>query len=138
MTEEAHVTRTPASRKPLLAPLAVAALVCVLFATACAATVPSDPPGISGTVTNAVSGDGRPSSLLVEATGTPAAGGVSDKAQVTIPPSAMFFGPDGKAASLDSIARIAEGTRVSVWFTGAIAESYPVQGSARAVQILGK
>jgi hypothetical protein len=50
----------------------------------------------------------------------------------------MFFGADGNAASLDSIARLAKGTRVRVWFEGAVAESYPVQGSAKAVQILGK
>jgi len=27
---------------------------------------------------------------------------------------------------------------VRVWFTGPVAESYPVQGAAQAVQILGK
>jgi hypothetical protein len=76
--------------------------------------------------------------MLVESTGTPAAGTISDKAQVNIPPATMFFGPDGKAATLDSITHIARGTHLRVWFEGAVAESYPVQGSAKAVQILSK
>jgi hypothetical protein len=76
--------------------------------------------------------------MLVESTGTPAAGTISDKAQVNIPPATMFFGPDGKAATLDSITHIARGTHLRVWFDGAVAESYPVQGSAKAVQILSK
>jgi beta-N-acetylhexosaminidase len=125
-------------RNPLAALLAAAVLACALLAAGCAATLPSDPPGVTGAVTSIAPGDGRPSSFLVESTGTQPAGAISDKAQVNIAPTTMFFGPDGKAASLDSIAGIAVGSRVSVWFQGPIAESYPVQGSAKAVQILGE
>ena len=32
---------------------------------------------------------------------------------------------------------VQEGTKVTVWFSGGVAESYPVQGGASAVQILG-
>ena len=133
------MARTPQCRNPLLVPLAAAVLACALLLAACftAVTPPSEPAGITGSVTSVVSGDGRPASMLVESTGT-VAGAISDKAQVNIPTSTMFFGPDGGAATLDSIARIAKGTRVRVWFEGAVAESYPVQGSAKAVQILSK
>jgi beta-N-acetylhexosaminidase len=106
--------------------------------TACAATAPTDQPGITGTVTNVVSGDGRPSSLTVESTGTQPPGQISDKAAVTIPPTTQFFAADGSAAKLADISAIRLGTRVRVWFSGPIAESYPIQASASAVQILGK
>jgi hypothetical protein len=132
------MTSTAASRTAYVPLLVAIALVGALALAACAPTVPSEPPGITGTVSSVVSGDGRPASFLVESTGTPPAGAISDKAQVNIPPSTMFFGQGGKAASLDSIAHIAKGTKVRVWFQGAVAESYPVQGSAKAVQILGK
>ena len=133
------MTRTPRCRNPLLAPVAAAVFACALLLSACFAPAqpPSDPARITGSVTSVVSGDGRPASMLVESTGTPA-GAISDKAQVNIPPATMFFGPDGMAATLDSIGHIAAGTHVRVWFEGAVAESYPVQGSAKAVQILGK
>ena len=134
------MTRAPRCRNPLLAPLAAAVLASVLLLSACISPPqpPSEPAGITGSVTSVVAGDGRPASMLVESTGTPVAGAISDKAQVNIPPATMFFGPDGKAATLDSISHIAQGTRVRVWFEGAVAESYPVQGSAKAVQILSK
>ena len=134
------MTHTPRCRSPLLASLAAAVLASVLLLSACISPPqpPSEPAGITGSVTSVVAGDGRPASMLVESTGTPAAGAISDKAQVNIPPATMFFGPEGKAATLDSIMHIAQGTRVRVWFEGAVAESYPVQGSAKAVQILSK
>ncbi|HEY5540277.1 MAG TPA: DUF3221 domain-containing protein [Coriobacteriia bacterium] len=131
------MTRKPGIRYAFAPLLVAVALIVVVTSSACALTPPSEPPGVVGSVTSLASGDGRPASFLVEGTQTPA-GAISDKAQVTIPPTTMFFGPDGTAASLDSIAHIAKGTKVRVWFQGAIAESYPVQGSAKAVQILGK
>ncbi|MDR3687289.1 MAG: DUF3221 domain-containing protein [Coriobacteriia bacterium] len=134
------MTRAPRCRNPLLGPLAAAVLASVLLLSACfsAPQPPSEPAGITGSVASVVSGDGRPASMLVESTGTPIAGAISDKAQVNIPPATMFFDSSGKVATLDSIAHIAKGTRVRVWFEGAVAESYPVQGSAKAVQILSK
>jgi len=127
------MTTRPRARLALAA-LALGA-ACLLLA-GCAATLPSDPPSVIGTVTSVVGGDGRPASFSVE--GTQAPGTISDKALVNIPPTTLFFGADGKAASLDSINAIGKGTSVRVWFQGAVAESYPVQGSAKAVQLLGK
>jgi hypothetical protein len=98
--------------------------------------LPSEPAGIIGTVTLVVPGDGRPASMLVETTGTPDAGGVADKASVTIAPTTTFFDAGGKAATLVDIARISKGTKLRVWFDGAVAESYPVQGTAKSVQLV--
>ena len=134
------MTRAQKCRHPLLASLAAAILASMLLLSGCFSVPqpPSDPAGITGSVVSIVSGDGRPASMLVENTGTPVAGAISDKAQVTLPPATMFFAPGGEVATLDSIAHIAKGTRVRVWFEGAVSESYPVQGSAKAVQILSK
>jgi hypothetical protein len=131
--KESQMKRQLPRARQIAASVVTAALVLVL--TACAATVPSTPISITGEVSNALPGDGRPAQFLVEG-GTQPAGSVSDKAQVTITPQTQFFSADGQPASLDAIAKIKAGTQVNVWFAGAVAESYPVQGSAQAVQIL--
>ena len=124
-------TRSLTGALPTLALLV--ALVAVLALVGCAATVPTTPPGITGSVTSLVPGDERPASMLVEGGAQPA-GAVSDKAQVTIDPGTMFFDAEGTPTKA---AGIAVGTEVRVWFNGPVAESYPVQGTAQAVQILG-
>ena len=116
------------------------ALLLTVVLTACSAgrTVPSEPAGIVGSVTSLVAGDGRPASFLVEGASPQPAGAVSDKANVDIATSTQFFDAKGAPATLNAIGGITTGTRVKVWFQGAVAESYPVQGSAKAVQILGE
>ena len=47
----------------------------------------------------------------------------------------MFFDSSGSPTKPSGVG---VGTNVRVWFSGAVAESYPVQGTAQAVQILGK
>lgn len=131
------MSRARAARTTALAVSALLLAIALPALSGCAPTLPSDPPGIVGTVTNTVAGDDRPASISVEATLQPA-GAVSDKAFVTIPTSTMFFDAGGRAASPTAVSGIGQGSRVRVWFAGAIAESYPVQGSARAVQILGE
>ena len=135
-------TRGPSAlTRPVLPMTAFVAGVLLLAAvlTGCATgrTVPADPAGITGSITSMVAGDERPASFLVEGASPQPAGAVSDKASVDIPPSTQFFDAKGEPATLDAIGGIAKGTRVKVWFQGAVAESYPVQGSAKAVQILG-
>jgi len=113
--------------------LASVAAVVVATVIGCSPTLPADAPGvIVGTVTNLVPGDDRPASILVEEP-APAADGVLDKAQVTIAPSTQVFGPDGAEAAASTIV---QGATVKVWFEGPVAESYPVQGTAKAVQVL--
>jgi hypothetical protein len=117
--------------------LAIVVLGVVLATSSgCTPSLPSGPPGITGTVTSIVPGDGRPASLLVEGPRPQPQGAVSDKAHVSIPPATQFFGAQGGRATLAQVGAIAKGTKVRVWFEGAVAESYPVQGSAKAVQIL--
>ena len=121
-----------------LAPLLAIVLAGVVLATSsgCAPGLPSSPSSITGTVTTIVPGDGRPASFLVEGAQPQLQGAVSDKAQVSIPPATQFFDAQGGPATLAQVGAIARGTKVRVWFEGAVAESYPVQGSAKAVQIL--
>lgn len=115
--------------------LLLVAVAAVVIATSigCAPSLPAEVPGvIVGTVTSLVPGDDRPASILVEEPAPPA-DGVIDKAQVTIAPSTQVFGPDGAKATASSIV---EGATVKVWFEGPVAESYPVQGTAKAIQVL--
>jgi hypothetical protein len=129
----------PALAGRLVLPLVAALLLGALALSACSTdrTVPSEAAGITGAVVTIVDGDGRPASFLVEGPTPQPTGAVSDKANVSIPTSTQFFDASGKPATLDAIGAISKGTRVKVWFLGAVAESYPVQGSAKAVQILG-
>ena len=108
------------------------AVVAVAAVVGCSPTLPAEPPGITGTVTSVVPGDDRPASILVEGPAQPASS-AADKAQITIAPSTQVFGPDGSKAAASTIV---QGGSVRVWFEGAVAESYPVQGTAKAVQVL--
>lgn len=96
-------------------------------------TLPTGPVGITGSVKSLVPGDERPASMLVEGPSPQPAGAVSDKAQVTVGPSTQFFDAQGNATKGSGIK---VGTQVKVWFDGPVAESYPVQGTAQAVQIV--
>lgn len=126
--------RTVRARPLIAVAFALAIATAALSLSGCAATAPKTTPGITGTITSLVPGDERPASMLVEGPAQPA-GAVSDKAQVAIDPGTMFFDADGKATKASGAV---VGAKVRVWFTGPVAESYPVQGAAQAVQILGK
>jgi hypothetical protein len=93
---------------------------------AAAAAVPAEPPSITGVVTAA--GPGR--TLRVEERPEDASG--SAKAQVRVPEGAAILDRGGRARRFDEVQR---GARVSAWFTGPVAESYPVQATARVVVI---
>ena len=112
--------------------LVVVALFLLVPLGGCTPTPPAEQPGIVGIVTSVVAGDDRPASIMVEG-GKQAAGAVSDKANVTITPTTQVFGADGTKASASAIA---QGATVKVWFEGPVAESYPVQGSAKVIQII--
>lgn len=87
--------------------------------------VPADPASIRGTVTSLES---APRRIRVEV--DPAAASGSDKAVVALGPDTRILHRDGRAAGA---ADIAAGNVVSVWFTGPVRESYPVQADAGAV-----
>jgi inhibitor of cysteine peptidase len=117
----------------------VMAMVALVLVAGCAAQEPAGPAGIEGVITSvSESGSGSTIVVLVESPeGDEAAAKnstVADKASVTIDDSTKVFGEDGARA--DASALLARGARVRVWFAGAVAESYPVQGTAAAVRVL--
>jgi hypothetical protein len=121
-------------RVTMISLAAVLALGAILSTAGCAPKPPSTPPGITGIVTSLTPGDERPANILVEAPAA-ATGSNANKAQVTVEPSTLFFDAQGKQAKGSAIA---VGTNVNVWFVGAVAESFPVQATAAAIQILGQ
>ncbi len=125
-------------RLPYTATVMAAVLVAVL--AGCSATLPDEPAGIEGVVTNvdeAVSGSFVYLVEVPEAQrgSDEVAGYVSDKAAVTADADTALFDDNGESG--DSVT-IAEGSRVRVWFEGAVAESYPVQGRAKVIQVLAE
>lgn len=125
----------PAARTRVRATaLLVFAIATAVALVGCTTRLPDTPPGITGRITSATPGDEHPSSFLVEG-GPQPLGAVSDRAQVTVNPGTMFFDAKGEPTKG---AGATVGAKVRVWFDGAVAESYPVQGTAQAVQILGK
>lgn len=124
------------ARSPILtaALLALVVIAAAALLIGCAQTLPTSTPGITGTITSLLPGEDGPANFLVQGNKQPE-GAVSDKAQVTIGPGTMFFDRYGEPTNSRGIS---VGTRVSVWFDGAVAESYPVQGTALAVQVFGK
>ena len=62
-------------------------------------------------------------------------GAVSDKAVVAVTKQTAIIDA-GRSADRRSSAEV--GTEVKVWFTGPVAESYPVQGAASRSRLLGR
>jgi len=108
-------------------PLALPALaLAALLLTACAG-VPSGPPAITGTVAR-VSHAGDGATILVTGSGQ------VDKASVLVDARTVLLREEaGGATSALLLSEIVAGSRVSVWFDGPVAESYPVQGHAGTV-----
>ncbi len=118
----------------VIAPLG-AALAAALILAACAPRLPTEEPSITGEVTSLTRGDGIVT-LLVEAPPRPPESSYAplyDKASVTVTRDTDIFEADGTVATIE---RLEQGQRVRAWFTGAVAESYPVQARASAVQVL--
>lgn len=116
----------------------LAALVMALFISAgtagCGPSVPTEPAGIEGIATSVdrSSGDEQLTVLVEAPAGVDATGFVSDKASVRVTPDTLVFTPGG---SKGDAGLIEVGVGIRVWFDGPVAESYPVQGTARAVQV---
>jgi hypothetical protein len=104
-------------------------LLAVLTSPGCrespvAPPVPREPAFLSGRITQV----GQPWGYLVE--GTPGTSYQVDKAYFTVGGTATLVRRDGRPASA---AELSVGRTVSLWITGVILESYPVQVEARAV-----
>lgn len=107
--------------------LALPALaLAALLLTVCAG-LPSDPPAITGTVAQvSPAGDGA----MILVTGT----GQVDRASVLLDVRTVLLRDQaGGGTSALLVSEITAGSRVSVWFDGPVAESYPVQGHAGTV-----
>ena len=110
-----------------------AALAAMLLLAACPGTrpLPSRAPDIVGTITHRGEADGSVSLLVVQDS-TRSAGYPS--AQVTVARGMRVLRrSDGRTVSASDL-RV--GTRVEIWFGGAIMDSLPVQATAAAVAIL--
>ena len=92
--------------------------------TSLAARLPDGPPSITGTITAIADGRAR-----IEA--HPGEGSGSPKAVVQLAGARILRRSGGTAAVGD----LAVGQRVSAWFTGPVARSYPEQAVAAAVVI---
>jgi len=102
-----------------------------VFGVSCAA---ADTVGIRGRVTGLDAGGGS-AVILVE--GSIESDTSYDIASVTVTPkTAVSVRKDGKESAA-AIGDIKLGSMVEVVFDGAVAESYPVQGKAKKVVIIG-
>jgi hypothetical protein len=136
------MTRTTAARvaehtalASTLVALAVALLStagCGLFGGAADVKAPTTPAGITGQITRLDESQQRGvvCTMLVEGDEQPA-GAVSDKAMVTVSDETSVARGDRWVPAQD----LAVGMTVRVWFEGAVAESYPVQGTASFIEI---
>lgn len=112
-------------------------LVALLAVNGCAPTPPSEPSSIEGVITaiSSGSGDVLPTILVEVPDGPDAAKGfVSDKASVRITEKTRVFTIGGALTDASALERTGLGVRV--WLGGPIAESYPVQAEASAVQLV--
>ncbi len=100
-----------------------------------AGAAPSGAADITGVVrTLSLSPDDGSAVMLVIA--DPAVPGVVDRASVRVSADARIWTQDGDGRRALSIADLAVGRLVAVWFSGPVAESYPVQADAGDVQVL--
>lgn len=115
------------------AAVALALGLMVASVTGCTADkLPEGTASIEGTVTQATLSAGGLGTVLVEGPEQPP-GAVSDKASVTLTEETLFFDANGKRLSERPALEV--GTEVRMWFTGPVAESYPVQATAGTVQL---
>lgn len=94
--------------------------------------LPESDPDITGVITSLTAGAGTVTVLVEAPTTEPLAGGY-DKASVTIREDTGVYDASGKKIAAE---QLRQGQRVRAWFTGAVAESYPVQATALALQVL--
>jgi Protein of unknown function (DUF3221) len=100
---------------------------------------PSAPPSrvadITGVVATLAPGDDADTvSLLVVA--DPDVASAYDRASVRVAATTAVWASAGEDRTASTVADLAAGQRVAVWFSGPVAESYPVQAKAGVIQIL--
>jgi hypothetical protein len=91
--------------------------------------VPGTPPSLTGTITRIESQGRNSGQILVEENPDETSG--SDKARIKISPATHIVRRSGHIAITAGDLR--PGQRVSVWYSGPVLESYPVQASALVI-----
>jgi len=109
-----------------LASLAVVAIALALVA--CAAGLPSGEPSITGTVRQL---DPAPQGATILVIGS----GAVDQASVRITKDTRIWVGSGGGTERGAVSDVVAGAAVKVWFTGPVAESYPVQATAGTVLV---
>jgi hypothetical protein len=114
----------------------VVAAFAALFAVACGSNGPTEPtvptvaPYMSGRITSVAQSGAFAGTIRVESIPSNANAGL--KALAKVDAVTVILGVDGTVAEFRSLA---VGQWVRLWFEGAVAESYPVQGTAGTVKI---
>jgi hypothetical protein len=119
----------PASSRLLFAVLAASLIACGGDGTT-TPTVPTESAGIAGRITSVVALGNYAGTIRVEAEPTSPTSGA--KAMVTVVNASTILTLDRKEGDFRSLST---GQWVRVWFSGAVALSYPVQGTAATVVI---
>ncbi|PKQ19619.1 MAG: hypothetical protein CVT66_09235 [Actinobacteria bacterium HGW-Actinobacteria-6] len=110
-----------------------AALIALLTLAACSPAPPKEAASISGVITTVTPGYGTLGSILVE--GPAGSTSAYDKASVSITASTTLLRKTTDGYEGTSFADLDVGMSVDVWFTGPVAESYPVQATASALVV---
>jgi hypothetical protein len=130
-TKEASVRHLPSMIRTArrMGGIFVVLVAAVLVVSGCAAGVPTEAPGITGTVV-AVTQAGDGASILVTGSGQ------VDKAAILVDARTTLLRQAAGGTSAAFTTDIKVGSHVRVWFDGPVAESYPVQGHAGTVLLL--
>jgi hypothetical protein len=99
---------------------------------ACSPTLPSREPDIRGTITSIVR-SGNQGTMRIEA--EPGATGDAKAAVTITAATTLLRAVDGASPEPITLDDIAEGMSADAWFTGPVAESYPVQATGEAILV---
>jgi len=113
-------------RTSIVAIVVVTALALLL--TGCGGGLPAGDPSISGTVRQ-LDTTGSGATILVVGSGS------VDKASVRVTTSTRILLGTASSSKAGTLADLSAGAAVQVWFTGPVAESYPVQATAGTLLI---
>ena len=97
-------------------------LLATMLAACARIAAPAADPDLRGAITNVQKG-----AVLVE--------GETNKAHVRITGDTIIESADGAPLAADALT---VGTRVAVWFTGPVAESYPLQATGARIRVEGR
>ncbi len=120
--------------RALFVPIAIIALLAGCRASQ-TVDIPSDPPSIRGTITNATaatSGD-RLGSILVEEVPSDQSG--SNKSSVRVTRDTRILVRESGGLRRGTFADLRTGQIAEAWFTGPVMESYPTQATASVVVV---